>query len=301
MKDTFYSNGKLLISGEYLVLDGATALAIPTLYGQSLDVVRCERKGIHWQSIDNNETIWFKGIFQIEGDQISCIKKDDVTIRLLNILQKAKNMNPKFLQDSPGWNITTRMGFPRDWGLGSSSTLINNIAQWAEVDALSLLETSFGGSGYDIAAAQSDGPILYVLEMGDAIIDRVELLWDFIDQLFFVHLNRKQDSREGIAHYRKTAVSVEQLSAISAISLSLPGCIQLSEFEKLLVKHEEIISGILKIPTIKEQLFSDYPHIIKSLGSWGGDFILVRGDDSDYNYFRNKGYQTIIPFRDMIL
>ena len=35
---TYYSNGKLLITGEYVVLDGATALAIPTKYGQSLCV-----------------------------------------------------------------------------------------------------------------------------------------------------------------------------------------------------------------------------------------------------------------------
>jgi mevalonate kinase len=33
MKQTFYSNGKLLITGEYLVLDGAKAL----LYQQNLD------------------------------------------------------------------------------------------------------------------------------------------------------------------------------------------------------------------------------------------------------------------------
>ena len=31
---TFYSNGKLLITGEYVVLDGAKALALPTKFGQ---------------------------------------------------------------------------------------------------------------------------------------------------------------------------------------------------------------------------------------------------------------------------
>ena len=35
---TFYSNGKLLITGEYVVLDGAKALALPTKFGQSLVV-----------------------------------------------------------------------------------------------------------------------------------------------------------------------------------------------------------------------------------------------------------------------
>lgn len=34
----FYSNGKLLLSGEYAVLDGALSLAVPTKYGQLLSV-----------------------------------------------------------------------------------------------------------------------------------------------------------------------------------------------------------------------------------------------------------------------
>jgi hypothetical protein len=33
---TYYSNGKFLLTGEYLVLDGAEALALPTRFGQNL-------------------------------------------------------------------------------------------------------------------------------------------------------------------------------------------------------------------------------------------------------------------------
>ncbi len=35
---TFRSNGKLLLTAEYLVLDGARAIALPTKLGQSLTV-----------------------------------------------------------------------------------------------------------------------------------------------------------------------------------------------------------------------------------------------------------------------
>ena len=35
---TFYGHGKLLLTGEYAVLDGAKALSIPTRFGQSLEV-----------------------------------------------------------------------------------------------------------------------------------------------------------------------------------------------------------------------------------------------------------------------
>jgi mevalonate kinase len=41
---TFYSHGKLLISSEYAVLDGAQALALPTKFGQTLKVESTSKK-----------------------------------------------------------------------------------------------------------------------------------------------------------------------------------------------------------------------------------------------------------------
>ena len=52
---------------------------------------------------------------------------------------------------------------------------------------------------------------------------------------------------------------------------------------------------------VKEVLFKDYSGVIKSLGAWGGDFVLVTGNENDYQYFLNKGFKTIIPFNKMIL
>jgi hypothetical protein len=37
-----------------------------------------------------------------------------------------------------GYNITTHLNFPK-MGTGTSSTLINNIAQWLQIDAFTLL------------------------------------------------------------------------------------------------------------------------------------------------------------------
>lgn len=56
----FYSNGKLLITGEYLVLDGAKAFALPTKFGQNIVIENTENKIIHWKSIDADGTIWFE-------------------------------------------------------------------------------------------------------------------------------------------------------------------------------------------------------------------------------------------------
>ena len=57
---TFYSNGKLLITGEYVVLDGAKALALPTKFGQNLVVTSGINHQIKWTSFDADKSIWFQ-------------------------------------------------------------------------------------------------------------------------------------------------------------------------------------------------------------------------------------------------
>lgn len=302
MNTKYYSNGKLLLTGEYVVLDGAMALAIPTMFGQSLEVSNSERAGIHWKSYNEAGVIWFEDSFSLD-EVIS--EKTETTINsvkktLLTILREARKLNPVFLNKSAGWKVITHLNFSRKWGLGSSSTLINNIAQWAEINAFELLKKSFGGSGYDIAVAQSTSPILYKIQDGLPYAEAVKIHWDFTDQLYFVHLNEKQDSKEGIARYQKVSTTIIDLSAISAITHSMLACETLEVFEKLIERHENLISEIIHLPTVKENKFSDYPKAIKSLGAWGGDFILVSAAEEDLDYFRNKGYKTIIPFTDMI-
>lgn len=299
MIKTFHSNGKLLLTGEYVVLDGATALAIPTRQGQSLTIQASEKKEIQWNSLDENGAIWFEDSFNLEnlnGDN----PNSSISNTLSKILRETKKLNPNFLSETKGIQVQTNLEFPRSWGLGTSSTLINNIAQWAKVDGFKLLANSFGGSGYDIAAAQNDVPILYELKYGKPQYQEVELSWKFKESIFFVHLNQKQDSKEGIARYRNVKISHRTIEQISEISAELLLCKSLSNFEQLLNLHEEIISETIKLPTLKKQFFNDYHKTIKSLGAWGGDFILVTGTVSDMQYFRNKGFETIVPFEKMI-
>ena len=56
----FYSNGKLLLTGEYLVLDGAKALAIPTKFGQDLLVEPIQEPELIWASFTNTGDCWFE-------------------------------------------------------------------------------------------------------------------------------------------------------------------------------------------------------------------------------------------------
>ncbi|WP_299432791.1 GYDIA family GHMP kinase [uncultured Aquimarina sp.] len=309
MKTSFYSHGKLLITGEYLVLDGIKALAVPTKKGQWLTVQENDTDTITWKSFDENENCWFETNFEIKDQNIkpslenNVSTSPEVTETLIQILSSARELNPNFLSKQKGYVVETKLEFHREWGLGSSSTLINNIAQWAEVNAFSLLQNSFGGSGYDIACAQYDTPILYKRSGDIPIIKNIEFNPTFRNNLFFVYLNQKQNSKESIQHYQSLSLKDFDKAevAINEITNSILDCAQIEEFEKLIDAHEEVISKIIKTPTVKSRLFSDYPNSIKSLGGWGGDFILVTGSLSDMEYFKNKEYHTIIPYSKMVL
>lgn len=301
---TYYSSGKLLLTGEYAVLDGALCLALPTRYGQNLKVTAIEDPVIEWTSKDHDQSVWFEGslplsrLQRVSEQAVSGMSTSEVLTQLLGI---ARQLNPDFLPGPSGFRVVTELEFPRKWGLGTSSTLINNIAQWADVDPYKLLDRTFGGSGYDIACAQSNSPLLYQRLKGGPRTEPVDFNPPFSSSLFFVYLNRKQDSREAIQNYRNQPKGPDKIvEEISSLTKAIIECSHLEKFESLLLRHESLISSALNAPTIKESLFPDYPHIIKSLGAWGGDFVMAVGKEEDKEYFIKKGYKTIIPYAEMI-
>jgi len=303
---TFYSNGKLLLSAEYLILDGALALALPTKYGQSLSVVPIDNNHCTWESYDADGNLWLNIKFTLSDFETvfkdSSALSDKRIIQLQKILRTARLLNPKFLMGNQNYKIQTKLSFPRQWGLGSSSTLINNMAQWAQVDAYELQFKCFGGSAYDVACAQSKTPILYQLKNQKPIVKPVIFNPIFKEHLYFVYLNKKQNSREGIKHYQSIKGAIKNTALeVSEISKEMLNCTKLSDFERLINQHELIIGKRIQTKPIKEQLFSDYFGSIKSLGAWGGDFILATGNDTTPNYFINKGFNTVIPFTKMVL
>jgi len=153
----FYANGKLLLTSEYLVLDGALAIALPTKLGQSLTVEKNNKQKLVWESQNSKSYPWFQHIYTHLHQKID---NNPIAERLRVILLQAQQQNPKFINKLVD-NVTTKLTFPRNWGLGTSSTLIHLIAQWAKCDPFELLFEAFGGSGYDIACAGADGPISY--------------------------------------------------------------------------------------------------------------------------------------------
>ncbi|WP_375605696.1 GYDIA family GHMP kinase [Flavobacterium davisii] len=303
MKQTFYSNGKLLITGEYVVLDGAQALALPTKFGQNLIVEEGPSNTFEWVSYDRDGSVWFEATFSFD-DVVNKKKFEENKIKstLIEILHEGYLLNKEFLKGKLGYKVKTVLSFPKDWGLGTSSTLINNIAQWLDIDAFTLLKNSFGGSGYDVACAQYNTPIVYQLINEEPQIIQVNFDPHFANQLYFVYLNKKQNSRAAIANYYKKQENIQEvIPFINKLTQQVLKTNRMEEFSKSLQLHEKEMSKILDTQTVQENLFADFKGVVKSLGAWGGDFVLVVSKENPLSYFRDKGYTVILSYKDMIL
>jgi len=306
--NSFHAHGKLLLTAEYFVLDGAVALALPVRLGQSLDLrlTNDDLQLLHWRSLDEKGECWFEAKFDPENFDASEATNPAIAERLQKILQEARNLNPTW---SPVTNhqslITSQLQFPRLWGLGTSSTLIYLVAQWAEVDPFELSARTFGGSGYDIACAGSDGPILYKLDNGKPQFERCDFLPPFHNSLYFIYLGKKQDSREGIKNYRERQGDVaEKVRQVSDLTGKFLAAQTLPEFDELIRQHEALVAETIGLPRAKSLFFNDFWGEVKSLGAWGGDFVLATSDrpqEETRRYFNEKGFEVFLPFDDLIL
>jgi len=287
--------------GEYTVLDGALAFAVPTKSGQSLEVAGIADNIVRWTSLDADGSVWLEVEVSIEdiisNNQSAASAEANM---LIKILHEAHTANPEVL--TPGFEVTTKLTFPRNWGLGTSSTLINNVAQWFGIDAYALLANTFGGSGYDIACAQNNTPILYRIENGAVEVTPVSFNPDFMNNIWFVYLNQKQNSRDAIAAYKQRQFDKQMLvSRIDILVTQLATAQDMQSFASALEKQEALLGGVLGIAPVQEKLFPDFKGIVKSLGAWGGDFVMAVTEENPTEYFKQKGYETVVGWREMIL
>ncbi len=303
--DEYYSNGKLLLTSEYVVLDGIECLALPTKFGQSLSVKKNQSDEFNWLSYDNKNHLWFKEKYTINnGNSLSYHgEKNEISDTLLKIFNSIIKLNKLIFNDNIGYDFISKLSFSKNWGLGSSSTLINNLANWARVDPYELLKLTFGGSGYDIACANYNKPIQFSNLNNKISVNKINFNPVFKENIFFIYLGEKQNTRDGIEKYRskKNDLSDEIKKEFININQSLLKTNDIKEFEKYLTRHEFLISTLIGLVPIKEKLFKDYKKgIVKSLGAWGGDFVLVTGTKTDMQYFTKKGYKIIFKYSQLI-
>ena len=292
------SPGKLLITSEYYVTKGSLALAIPTKFRQSLDFKYDNSNRLKWKSYDKENDIWIDCEFELSNFKITK-NKNKHSKTLQSILISANNINPEFLINNGGGLVTTQLNFSRKWGLGTSSTLINNISKWANIDPYELLWSNYKGSGYDIACALAKRPILYKLENNVPIVKSIQFSPNYTKNIFFIYLNKKQDSNKEIDKFFELKISKQTINKLSDLTIEFVNSKTLLDFQNCIIKHENIISKTLKVDTIKNMYFKDYEGEIKSLGAWGGDFILAAGPVNSKKYFYDKGYNTVLNYKEI--
>ncbi len=324
----YSSHGKFLLTGEYLVLKGALALALPLKLGQSLEIKQLETNNnqLYWEAW-RPEGKWFSVTLNRENLVNFSTDDPDKANRLSQILLAIKQLNPKAFEGND-LDFSTRLDFDPNWGLGSSSTLIANLARWANVNPYKLLKLTFGGSGYDIACATAEQPIYYQLvnnrsalrqaqgpqpmkvvepvETPTPMVEPADFDPSFTEHLFFVYQGQKQSSSKEIKAFLEKANPADlqkDIEAVSDISRSIPKCQNLDEFGLLMQCHERIIARCIGQEPVQKR-FPDFEGVLKSLGAWGGDFILAAtewNENQAKDYFKKKGLGVVFSYQDMVI
>ena len=325
----YQSHGKFLLTGEYLVLKGALALAVPLKLGQTLEVETVCTPSLQWNAHKPNAP-WFS--VSLNPENLEIIDSDDQSKaeKLRQILQAVKQLNPKAFEGN-NLKFTTCLDFDPNWGLGSSSTLIANLARWADVNPYELLKLTFGGSGYDIACATAEQPIYYQLSMSKSafrqaqrptldlpakvpepvegptpMVEPIDFNPPFADHLYFIYQGQKQSSSKEIKAFLAQANPIDlhkDIESVSEISRAVPKCESLDEFAMLMQCHERIISRCIGQEPVQKR-FPDFEGVLKSLGAWGGDFILAATEWTENQvreYFKGKGLEVVFGYKEIVL
>ena len=300
--ESYKANGKLLLSGEYLVLAGAKALAIPLKYGQTLGVKNDDTCFLSWTA-KNNGKHWFQASFD---SSLNIVSSDQLPLAedLAKILKVCIDYRPDIKELMENKSVTTELEFDKDWGWGSSSTLISLLSQWLGVHPYQLLKDTFGGSGYDIACATASSPIIYQLIDGIPKSERIQFNPSFAEKIYFVYSGQKQSSRKEIARFKQENLKTSDIALIDQLTEKMIRANNVDQFGNLMAEHEQIIGGIVQLNPIKNEQFNDFKGYIKTLGAWGGDFMMVACDESEEyvrKYFKAKQLNPIFKYNEIII
>jgi len=291
----FTAHGKLLLTGEYAITQGARGIAMPTHFGQHLSVESHQGpEHVLWEALDHENQQWFTAGFDHEGRLLHTSSKG-IAETLQGFLAP--------IRKSKAWNATvhvqTRVDFPRLWGLGTSSTLCALLAQWAEMDTLSYRKLH-GGSGYDLACAQANGAIAYSLVDGVPEVLPVQLP-EVLQSVVFVYRGAKQQTHSSLKLVERKPFSKGQCKEITQLSEAFLRANSLKELESIIEQHELLIANHLGLERAFEGPFQGIHGQVKSLGGWGGDFVMLTRFEENRQWLKTNGFNTIIPFETMAL
>jgi mevalonate kinase len=301
--NSYFAHGKLLLSAEYMVMHGSKALALPLVKGQTLEKRQSEnRQSFDWDAYAGDE-LWFSARFDPGSLRILETNHQEMAERLQEMIRACIELMPDFQRDLFRWDALTRLDFPPEYGFGSSSTLTALLAEWAEVNPLDLHFMVSEGSGYDVACALAEGPILYRLRDQSPHYQHISFHPAFRDQLYLAWLGKKQPTVTHLEQITgRTGPSYETIHQFSQMTMAMVEATTLSEFRLVMEEHEEALSQILGMERVSAK-FDGLPGSVKSLGAWGGDFVMIASEADEKSlkgYLGTRDIQVVYKYNDLV-
>ncbi|MFW5758631.1 MAG: hypothetical protein ACOCUQ_01365 [Bacteroidota bacterium] len=300
MEQTF-SHGKIILLGEYAVLEGNDAVCVPLATGQKLQIEKNDQPFIYWQWTYKNRVI---AEFSLNPQNLQPhdVKEGD-PLWAAGLIHAIRKQNASFLTNS-GYNVRFINDFPPEWGLGSSSATIASLCRIAGADPYIVNDQVMGGSGADIACTDKENWFVYRKRKSLPLTWSIPFDFPFKKYVVFVYSGQKQATAKHLKEIKQKPERKRFPS--SEINSLVYGCFSsenVAQFASYLQKHEQFISeqtGYLPLG----RKFSDFKGQIKSLGAWGGDFFMAVSSenlDDVKNYFQQKGFGMCFTWEDFVL
>ena len=289
-----------MLTAEYLVMAGADALVMPINKEQELWLEESSNSLLKWESYFNQD-LWFEAVFHPDDFRVMSstdIKKANYVSGLLKSALKLTKNRPRLHHSV----IKTDLQFNPDWGMGSSSTLIVNLSHLFDINAFDLHKSVSNGSGFDIAAGMSGFPFRYRLKRNKREISPIILPDLFYEHAYFVYLGKKVSSDQAIESFNPSDPTWKMpVKYINEITAQFSEVDSFEELSRITAEHEMFMSEVLGMASPVKR-FADYPYGMKSLGAWGGDFIMVmhpRNKKEVEKYFHHKGCPVVFSAKEL--
>jgi mevalonate kinase len=301
-ENSYFAHGKLMLLGEFFVLRGANCIAAPSIYGQSLKVVSDDRKEtLKWEALIENKQ-WFSAEYDLKEFEVISASNNFLAESFARLARVVRELNSRFLEN--GAAVTTNLNFPQSWGLGSSSTIIKLLADWAGVDPFDIHFATSTGSGYDIASAIANKPIVYQSVNEEPKFYEIELPDVVKQSCYFIYLGKKQNSQRSVKLFLQRGQQDLPVERMNELASEFINSTSVKGICSIMSEHDRLLSPILDLKRVKEVMFKDFEGEVKSLGAWGGDFVMAcTENDAEYvsRYFKNKGLDTVLTYKKLLL
>ena len=234
---------------------------------------------IQWQSFDFEGKEWMNCHFSLadEAETLASVIRP-----LHQMLRLIAANRPDLCSPDLDLHVRIKASFRKEWGLGSSSALIANLAHWSQTDPFALMDVSFPGSGYDVAAAFQDVPLLYRIDENKRTTAPLPAFPEFLSEYRVVFLVKKVNSRESVFETRERIPLLnEYLPKLNRYGMEALQSTTPATFNHCMLMYEEILADTLGLEPTGSQ-FADYQGLVKSLGAWGGDAVLVEYVPGDF-------------------